>query len=196
LDPHGATGSGNPVGGLVFSSAFGPLQQLHEWTNFIAYNEFCIRGCKDGNTKNAAALCNHIYDVLGCDWNMPGNYSPDVFENCLGASGEPMGVYGGSTFHQGDGATPPPHPAPPSSSCTPISSVSNGVVGSSVSGNATSTITTKATSTPSGFSTSKTGSGSSSTASPTSRSGAQSRFITPTGLWPALACLAAAVAWS
>jgi hypothetical protein len=32
LDPHGADGNGNPVGGLVFSSAFGTLEQLHEWT--------------------------------------------------------------------------------------------------------------------------------------------------------------------
>lgn len=32
LDPHGADGNGNPIGGLVFSSAFGELQQIHEWT--------------------------------------------------------------------------------------------------------------------------------------------------------------------
>jgi hypothetical protein len=25
-------GLGNPIGGLVFSTAFGQLQQLHEWT--------------------------------------------------------------------------------------------------------------------------------------------------------------------
>lgn len=32
LDPHGADGNGNPIGGLVFSSAFGKLEQIHEWT--------------------------------------------------------------------------------------------------------------------------------------------------------------------
>jgi hypothetical protein len=52
LDPHGADGNGellpkllvptlltelvsslgNPIGGLVFSTAFGALQQIHEWT--------------------------------------------------------------------------------------------------------------------------------------------------------------------
>lgn len=32
LDPHGADGNGNPIGGLVFSNAFGELQQVHEWT--------------------------------------------------------------------------------------------------------------------------------------------------------------------
>jgi hypothetical protein len=32
LDPHGADGNGNPIGGLVFSSAFGALEEIHEWT--------------------------------------------------------------------------------------------------------------------------------------------------------------------
>lgn len=30
----------------------------------------------------------HIYDVIGCDWNMPANYGASVFENCQGDSGE------------------------------------------------------------------------------------------------------------
>ncbi|KAF9647665.1 hypothetical protein BDM02DRAFT_2538890 [Thelephora ganbajun] len=150
LDPHGATGNGNPVGGLVFSSAFnnGKLQQLHEWTNFMSASEFCFRACREG--PQAPALCQHIYDVLGCGWNMPGNYNPGTFENCKGDSGEPMGVYGGSTFHQGDPATPPPHPAPPTSQCTPVGTIgvstsssippsvsSSGVPHSSVGTNAT-----------------------------------------------------------
>ncbi|EGO03855.1 hypothetical protein SERLA73DRAFT_165431, partial [Serpula lacrymans var. lacrymans S7.3] len=46
LDPHGATGNGNPIGGLVFSSAFGQIEQMHEWTNFVSYNQFCFRACK------------------------------------------------------------------------------------------------------------------------------------------------------
>ena len=78
---------GNPIGGLVFSSAFtGQLVQLHEWTNFMSDTEFCFRGCKDG--PNAPALCQHIYDTLGCMWNMPGNYSAGVFERCDGDTGE------------------------------------------------------------------------------------------------------------
>lgn len=28
-------------------------------------SEFCIRLCKDGNTKKAQGLCQHIYDVMG-----------------------------------------------------------------------------------------------------------------------------------
>lgn len=49
-------------------------------------SEFCFRGCKDG--PNAPALCQHIYDVMGCQWNMPGNYAAGTFERCLGDSGE------------------------------------------------------------------------------------------------------------
>ncbi|KAL0577188.1 hypothetical protein V5O48_004786 [Marasmius crinis-equi] len=33
LDPHGQDGNGNPIGGLVFSSAFGQLQEIFEWTH-------------------------------------------------------------------------------------------------------------------------------------------------------------------
>ncbi|KAF8348535.1 hypothetical protein F5887DRAFT_1157007 [Amanita rubescens] len=133
LDPHGATGNGNPIGGLAFSSAFGQLEQTHEWTNFVSDSLFCFRACKPG--PMAPTWCQHIYDVTGCYWNMPANYSAGVFEQCLGDSGEPMGVYGSSTFHQGEPSTPPAHPAPSSSSCTTVSSIGNGyyISGTSVS---------------------------------------------------------------
>ena len=56
---------GNPIGGLVFTSAFGgSLQQAHEWTNFMSADQFCIRACKDG--PRAPEYCQHIYDVMGC----------------------------------------------------------------------------------------------------------------------------------
>lgn len=70
----------------MFSQAFGALQQLHEWTNFVSDREFCIRGCRDG--PRAPALCQHVYDVLGCFWNMPGDYDAGVFEDCKGDTGE------------------------------------------------------------------------------------------------------------
>lgn len=164
LDPHGADGNGNPIGGLVFSTAFtGQLQQLHEWTNFVSDSEFCFRGCKDG--PRAPALCQHIYDVMGCDWNMPGSYDRG-FARCAGDSGEPMGVYGASTFHQGDGRTPPPHPAPPTSSCTTLSTIGNSV---SVSGAApTNSTSSPTTPTTTGTSATRTSSG----ASPTNSSNA------------------------
>ncbi|KAF8633171.1 hypothetical protein AX17_004672 [Amanita inopinata Kibby_2008] len=155
LDPHGADGNGNPIGGLVFSNAFGHLQQIHEWTvrfprplpsrsffqkkdfvvltlssvsqpqNFISDGIFCFRACKPG--PMAPVWCQHIYDTLGCAWNMPANYAAGVFEQCQGDSGEPMGVYGTSTFHQGDPTTPPAHPPPPSSQCTTMTSIGNGL---------------------------------------------------------------------
>jgi len=139
LDPHGADGNGNPIGGIVFSSGFGQLEQLTEWTNFVAVDQFCFRACKPG--ANATRYCQHIYDLMGCDWNMPANYAPGIFEKCVGDSGEPMGVYGTSTFQQGQTATPAAHPAPPSSSCTTFSTITNGLA-ASASASATPTPTT------------------------------------------------------
>lgn len=52
----------------------------------MAVDEFCIRACKDG--PNAPALCQHIYDVMGCAWNMPGNYDAGSFDACKGDTGE------------------------------------------------------------------------------------------------------------
>lgn len=64
LDPHGADGFGNPRGSLVFSSAFSEdgktMQQIHEWTQFISYEMFCVRACVG---DDAATYCEHIYDV-------------------------------------------------------------------------------------------------------------------------------------
>ncbi|KAF7331497.1 hypothetical protein MKEN_00028600 [Mycena kentingensis (nom. inval.)] len=143
LDPHGADGNGNPIGGVVFSDAFGDLHQIFEWTNFVDYDTFCFRACNPKGS-NPQAYCQHIYDVMGCEWNMPGNYGPG-FDSCHADSGEPMGVYGGSTFHQGDGRTPAPHPAPKTTSCTTATSIGNGFVieGTSIIGpsaNATPTV--------------------------------------------------------
>ncbi|RDX57386.1 hypothetical protein OH76DRAFT_1476784 [Lentinus brumalis] len=165
LDPHGADGNGNPIGGLVFSSAFGDLQQIHEWTNFMAADEFCIRACKDG--PKAPALCQHIYDVMGCGWNMPGNYNAGSFDQCQGDTGEPMGVYGTSTFRQGQPATPPPHDAPKTSSCKPVSTVGNFAASASVTG----------TSTSSGAS----ATGTQRNSAPAAPSGSSSGSATPTG---------------
>jgi len=125
LDPHGADGNGNPIGGLVFSNAFGELEQIHEWTNFMSSTQFCFRACKAG--PNATTYCQHIYDVMGCAWNMPGNYDAGVFERCMGDDGEPMGIYGTSTFKQGQSTTPSAHTAPATSICTTLSTVGNGL---------------------------------------------------------------------
>lgn len=124
LDPHGATGNGNPIGGLVFGNSYnGTYIQYHEWTNFMSANEFCIRACVP--SPNAPALCQHIYDTMGCEWNMPGNYDSGYFESCLGDTGLPMGVYGTSTWFQGVSPTPSAHPIPASSSCTRVASLTS-----------------------------------------------------------------------
>lgn len=145
LDPHGADGNGNPIGGLVFGSSFGTLQQYHEWTNYMAVDQFCIRACKD--STNAPLLCNHVYDVMGCDWNMPGNYDLNVFENCQGDTGSPMGIYtingSVSTFQQGQPSTPAAQPAPSSSDCSSFPTISNGqTAAASVATSHSSTSTT------------------------------------------------------
>ena len=51
----------------------------------MAFDSFCIRACKDG--PKAAGLCQHIYDVMGCYWNMPGDYTAG-FDSCKGNTGE------------------------------------------------------------------------------------------------------------
>jgi hypothetical protein len=112
-DPHGATDKGNPVGSLLYGDSFGIGKQYHEWTSFISDKEFCIRACTG---PNAAKNCNHIYDVMGCYWNMPANYNEGVFEQCKGQNDEPMGIYGTSTWFQGVSPTPSAHTAAPSSS--------------------------------------------------------------------------------
>ncbi|CAH7685320.1 hypothetical protein PPACK8108_LOCUS19820 [Phakopsora pachyrhizi] len=101
---------GNPIGGLVF----GKDNQFEQWTEFLLPNEFCIRACYNGpdNWKE----CNHIYDLMACRWNMPGDYSPG-FDSCEGDKvTHPMGEYrlwNGTNYFWKQGDTPIPPPAPP-----------------------------------------------------------------------------------
>ncbi|KDR78590.1 hypothetical protein GALMADRAFT_244033 [Galerina marginata CBS 339.88] len=121
LDNRGADGNGNPIGGLVYGNSFGSGLQYHDWTSFISDSEFCFRACVG---PRATSLCNHIYDIMGCFWNMPANYNAGVYEDCVGDTDLPMGVYGTSTWHQGVNPTPAAHPVAPSSSCKPLPTVS------------------------------------------------------------------------
>ncbi|SGZ31425.1 BQ5605_C044g12171 [Microbotryum silenes-dioicae] len=119
LDPHGATGQGNPVGGVVYSGG----TQVYEWHEFISDTEFCIRVCKP-SVPDAWLWCQHIYDLQGCGWNDPGQYGSG-FDTCEGDGTDyPPGIYpvsGGrfTTYEQGDGSTPAPpaHAAGASSNC-------------------------------------------------------------------------------
>jgi len=120
LDNRGADGRGNPAGGLVYGNTFGTGIQYHEWTSFISDSEFCFRACIG---PDATTNCNHIYDVMGCFWNIPANYDAGTFETCDGDDDLPMGVYGTSTWFQGVNPTPPPHPAASSSNCVTVPTV-------------------------------------------------------------------------
>ncbi|GAA6042594.1 hypothetical protein JCM8097_003148 [Rhodosporidiobolus ruineniae] len=122
LDPHGADGNGNPVGAVVLSTINGQLTQIKEWNSFISDDEFCIRACYNG--PDAWKWCNHIYDVMGCYWNDPGNYDAGSFDTCKADNvAMPMGEYKlangkTSTWHQGVNPTPTGQAPAKSSQCT------------------------------------------------------------------------------
>lgn len=128
LDPHGADGTGNPKGGLVFSNnvagSEGKWVQIKEWNNFMSAYEFSFRAAYGPNADKWAP---HVYDVMGAYFNSNGaKFQKGVFEDCQGQSGDYVGVYGGSTFSQGQKHTPAAHKPAPSSNCKAYPTVSNG----------------------------------------------------------------------
>lgn len=152
LDPHGATGLGNPVGGNVTTNATGADVNYEEWMNYMSYQQFCIRICIDENEKvKAAEQCQHTLDEMGCNWVMPGDYTNGTFTECEADAAYPPGIYveNGvtSTFAQrytgtytdkehktsgvftvGQTVTPSSAMSVPASSkCTTFSTVSNGI---------------------------------------------------------------------
>lgn len=134
LDPHGATGKGNPVGGTVYSNGV----KVAEWTMFVSANEYCFRACPQ-NADDSWLWCQHIYDVMGCQWNEPGDYGSG-FDTCDGDSTNyPPGIYNvngqQSTFHQGDGNTPAAHQPGASSNCQYVQTVGNGIAAPTQSSN-------------------------------------------------------------
>ncbi|TBU28068.1 hypothetical protein BD311DRAFT_865698 [Dichomitus squalens] len=122
LDPHAAGGNddtGIPIGRLVASSVFGGVvQQIHEWTNFMDYESLCIRA-------------SHLRRV-GYQGNMPGDYT-DGFDSRKDDIGEPTGVSGTSTLHQGKFAASATHPAPATSQCTKVATIGSGSMSASTS---------------------------------------------------------------
>jgi hypothetical protein len=54
-------------------------------------------------------------------------YDAGVFETCEGDEAPFQGVYGGSTFQQGQPVTPDAHPPAPSSNCVATATISNGL---------------------------------------------------------------------
>lgn len=96
MDPHGADQRGNPLGGLVFSTAYGNgYTQIIEWHNFMGSNQFCLKAC-DPKGANAANFCQHIYDRIGCQFNAPASYADGEFTSCLGENQDFPGIYTGA----------------------------------------------------------------------------------------------------
>jgi len=131
-DPHGADQRGNPLGALMYSTAFGNegssnYTQVIEWSYFVGSGTFCYKAC-DPAGPNAARLCEHVYDRVGCTYNAPADYASinGTFQSCQGDNQLPVGVYVGengqtSTWYQpaeslGPITTVPYTPAIPSSS--------------------------------------------------------------------------------
>ncbi|KAJ7722664.1 hypothetical protein DFH07DRAFT_932428 [Mycena maculata] len=105
LDPHGATGNGNPIGGNVTTNIVdGVDEPIAEWMLYIDYNQFCLRACTNANsTYSAAFMCWHELDEMGCEFVMPGNYDYNgTFESCDADVAYPPGWYPTATV---DGTT-------------------------------------------------------------------------------------------
>ncbi|KAJ6558145.1 hypothetical protein B0H19DRAFT_1261688 [Mycena capillaripes] len=96
LDPHGAFGSGNPIGGNVTTNIVdGVDEPIAEWMLYIDYNQFCLRACTNANsTYDAGHMCWHELDEMGCQFVMPGTYNPPgTFETCDADVAYPPGWY-------------------------------------------------------------------------------------------------------
>jgi len=186
LDPHGADEQGNPLGGLVYTNGFGmdsasfqsldtsgqftqnqSYTQVIEWIDFIGAGYFCLKMCNPDD-PNAASLCNHIYDEIGCTYNALADYAAinNTYTVCDSDDMEPPGVFttdGTVTtwFQPQTGAVVPPYTPtiPASSNCVTYSSAQ--LFASAASDSAVSSATTTGTAKPTGSS----GSGSGSTSS-------------------------------
>ncbi|KAJ7493566.1 hypothetical protein FB451DRAFT_445606 [Mycena latifolia] len=169
LDPHGATGAGNPVGGNVTTNIVdGVDEPIEEWMLYIDYQQFCVRACTNSNSTYAAKfMCWHELDEMGCEFVMPGTYNPPgTFETCDADVAYPPGWYptvvdgttSFSTFAQfftgvitgsngqptpytvGDTVTPSaPFSIPSSSNCVNQPTISNGIALTSLTSGAVGT---------------------------------------------------------
>jgi len=193
LDPHGADGRGNPLGALVFSNGFpasagNPTDyiQAREWHSFMGSNTFCFKIC-DPSVPNSKVYCDNLFDRIGCAYNAPAAYEPNVFESCLGDNQDPPGTYTGSDGQVTTYTQPPeslgpistmPYTAriPASSSCTTYASTQ--IFSGQPAGTA-STSASVAAATGAAMTTTKaptTGTAAATTSSSTSKSAAGAQF--------------------
>ncbi|KAJ6456609.1 hypothetical protein C8R47DRAFT_187368 [Mycena vitilis] len=157
LDPHGAYGTGNPIGGNVTTNVVdGEDEPIAEWMLYIDYDQFCLRACTNANsTYSAAFMCWHELDEMGCNFVMPGTYNAaGTFETCDADVAYPpgwyptvvdgtttfstfaqyaTGVYTGSdgettSYTVGDTVTPSaPATIPSSSNCVTTATIANNI---------------------------------------------------------------------
>ncbi|KAI0317526.1 hypothetical protein OF83DRAFT_1163895 [Amylostereum chailletii] len=99
LDPGGQDLRGNPIGGLMYSTAFNSsAYQINEWTNFMGSNQFCIKICNPSGS-NPTGLCQHTLDRIGSAYNCPSKYTVGAgmqegeFEVCDSENMDVPGVY-------------------------------------------------------------------------------------------------------
>jgi hypothetical protein len=95
LDSGGQDDRGNPIGGLVYSmnlpssNGNGSYIQSPVWSFFIGSNTLCGKIC-DPNAPNAQGICQHIFDTIGCNTNVPAAYENNTFLSCLGDDQAPV----------------------------------------------------------------------------------------------------------
>jgi hypothetical protein len=169
LDPHGADLAGNPLGGLIFSDSLpttnGTITQVQNWSNFVGSNLFCIKACD--NSIVSPDYCENIFDLIGCDYNMPSSAytTSDSFTDCQGDLQMPPGEYLSGTetvtWKQPASLSPsttlPWQPSiPASSSCTTYQSAQLYAADATVPALSTIATTTSAGSVPTGGSSSTT----------------------------------------
>jgi hypothetical protein len=158
VDSGGQDGRGNPIGGMAYSNNLpgseGKVTQSVVWNQFIGGDAFCMKLCSD--SPDAANMCEHVYDTIGCAQNFPAEYTDGVFESCASDDHIPVGYLAAAGRSD----------IPATSNCTPVQSASiyaglpqpSGGASSTtpgVSGSATSTVKPTGTNKPTG-----TGSGS------------------------------------
>ncbi|KAF7966392.1 hypothetical protein HWV62_38867 [Athelia sp. TMB] len=145
---------GNPIGGLVYSTGLpsgdnSTYLQSTSWNNFVGSGTFCIKVCDPTVTK--PNYCQNIYDLIGCNYNMPAAYTPNEFTSCEGELQDEVGTYtsGGATFTWDQPSVLPPTSTlpwqpriPASSNCVTYSSEQLfGGPSSSSSSSASATVT-------------------------------------------------------
>jgi hypothetical protein len=105
--------------------------QVIEWIDFIGSGIFCLKMCNPSDAQ-AASLCNHIYDRIGCTYNALADYTHinNTFQVCDSDDMTPPGVFttngATTTWFQGPEGVPVSAPytpsIPQSSNCHTFSS--------------------------------------------------------------------------